>query len=106
MKDGFLRVAAVTPKITVADCEENTGRILERAWEAYREGAVIIVFPELCITGYTCQDLFWQQELIESAKNSLEKIRKETEGMKGLLFVGLPWEHEGKLYNTAAVLNA
>ncbi|MDD2957689.1 MAG: NAD(+) synthase [Lachnospiraceae bacterium] len=103
MKDGFVKVAAVTPKIKVADCIYNTEVIEKYLEEAYENGAKIIVFPELCITGYTCQDLFWQEQLIQEAKASLKRIQESTEGKKALVFVGLPWEKEGKLYNVAAV---
>ena len=105
MKDGFIKVAACTPKIQVADCAYNTQRILEQLEEAYGEKAGIIVFPELCITGYTCGDLFWQEQLLRDAKESMLEIAAHTSGHEGLVFVGLPWEMEGKLYNTAAVLS-
>ena len=104
MKDGFVKVAALTPKIRVADCAYNTERICERIDEACRYGASILVFPELCITGYTCADLFWQETLLLAAKESLKQIVEFTKGKKALIFVGLPWEKDGKLYNVAAVI--
>ena len=73
MKDGFIKVAAATPDIQVADCVHNTREIVKKAKEMSREGARILVFPELCITGYTCQDLFQQDTLLESAKEQLLK---------------------------------
>lgn len=105
MKDGFIKVAAATPDIQVADCVHNTREIVKKAKEMSREGARILVFPELCITGYTCQDLFQQDTLLESAKEQLLKAAEELKEVPGLTFVGLPLEFHGKLYNTAAVLS-
>lgn len=105
MRDGFVKVAAVTPKVTVADVKENTKEIIEMILEADREGAKIIVLPELCITGYTCQDLFLQEILLREAKEALFQIAEQTAQSDALIFVGLPLEYRGKLYNTAAVLN-
>lgn len=102
MRDGFIKVAAITPKIKVADCIYNSEIICEQMEEAYSNGAKILVFPELCITGYTCQDLFWQEQLLQEAKKALNKIVNATRGKKALIFVGLPWEVDGKLYNVAA----
>ncbi|MGN0674118.1 MAG: NAD(+) synthase [Oscillospiraceae bacterium] len=105
MKDGFLRVAAVTPDIKVADCGYNADEIIRLAKEACQGGASLIVFPELCITGYTCGDLFLQKVLLDGAKNALVKISAETAECDALIVVGLPFELHGKLYNCAAVLN-
>lgn len=104
MRDGFIRVAALTPKIKVADCIHNSEAISAQIEEAYKNGGKILVFPELCITGYTCQDLFWQEQLLREAKAALLHIMEVSRGKKCLIFVGLPWEMEGKLYNVAAVL--
>ena len=76
MRHGFIKTAAVTPKIQVAQPEANGEEILRLAREAAGNGAKIIVFPELCITGYTCGDLFWQETLLESAKEAL--LREES----------------------------
>lgn len=105
MKQGFLKVAAATPKIKVADPEYNAGVILSQMQEAADSGAKIIVFPELCLSGYTCHDLFLQELLLEQCKEELCKLKKETETVDALVFVGLPMEKEGKLYNVAAVLH-
>ena len=105
MKQGFVKVAAATPKIAVADCKKNVEVILESIREMEEKGAKVMVLPELCITGYTCADLFWQGRLLEEAKESLQKIAKETADVDALIFVGLPLEVYGKLYNVAAVLN-
>ena len=102
MKDGFIRTAAVTPKIQVADPDANADEIIRLAAEAAENGAKIIVFPELCITGYTCGDLFLQELLLKNAKEALFRIIRETAGLDALIFAGLPWEKDGKLYNTAA----
>ena len=103
MTHGFIKTAAVTPKVQVADPEGNAREIIRLAKEAAGNGAKIIVFPELCITGYTCGDLFLQELLLESAKEALLQIIRETRELDALIFAGLPWEKEGKLYNVAAV---
>lgn len=105
MKHGFIKAAAGTPRIQVADCTHNGEEILRLVEEMERQGAGIMVFPELCITGYTCGDLFWQDLLLESAREQLLRIAGETAGVDALIFVGLPLEVEGKLYNVAAALN-
>lgn len=104
MKHGFIKVAAVTPKIKVADTVYNVEQICLRMDEAAGAGARIIVFPELCITGYTCGDLFWQEMLLEKAKEGLVQIAAHTGKVNALVFVGLPIIREGKLYNVAAAL--
>ncbi len=105
MKDGFIRVAAATPDIKVADCGYNADRIIELIKQAAEENASLVVFPELCITGYTCGDLFLQKVLLDGAKKALVKIAEETAGCDLLAFVGLPFEADGKLYNCAAAIN-
>lgn len=105
MRQGFVKVAAVTPDIRVADVEYNTEKICEAIEEAAVERAKIVVFPELCITGYTCSDLFQQTVLLKSARTALGKIAGYTRNQDMLIFVGLPLEVDGKLYNVAAALN-
>ncbi|MBQ8568917.1 MAG: NAD(+) synthase [Oscillospiraceae bacterium] len=105
MKDGFIKVAAVTPEIKVADCNYNAEQIISLAREAAAKGAKIIVFPELCITGSTCGDLFYQQTLIESAEKALDHILSETAELDALIAVGLPVKNKNCLYNCAAVIN-
>ncbi len=102
MNYGFVKTASVTPKIRVADVTYNGGQIEKMMREASANGAGIIVFPELCITGYTCGDLFSQDLLIKASKKELSRLVKVSEELSGLIFVGLPWEHRGKLYNVAA----
>ena len=104
MEQGFIKVAAVTPKIKVGDPKYNAQAILEKLEEAYEHEAKIIVFPELCVTGYTCGDLFLQELLLEEAKRQLAVIADATEGRDSLVLVGLPVERDGRLYNVAAVL--
>ncbi len=105
MRFGFIKVAALTPKIKVADVDYNTEQILTLMQEASGKGAKIMVFPELCITGYTCGDLFWQELLLKSAREALLRITEQTKEIDGLIFVGLPYEHQGKLYNVAAAVS-
>ena len=104
MKDGFIKVAALTPKIRVADCDYNAAKICLMIDEAWKEGAKLMVFPELCITGYTCADLFWQEALLKEAKHELYHIMMHSREKDALIFVGLPWEKDGKLYNVAAAI--
>ena len=105
MKDGFIKVAAVTPKIRVADTTYNGELIRELMEETVEKGAKVVVFPELCITGYTCGDLFWQDKLIKSAEEELLKIAEASEQLDGIFFVGLPFAVGGKLYNVAAAIS-
>lgn len=105
MKDGFIKVSAATPDVRVGDCEYNADEIIRMVYEMEAQGAKVMVFPELCITSYSCGDLFWQETLLNEAKVQLMRIAKETEAVDGLIFVGLPLEYNGKLYNVAAGLN-
>lgn len=105
MKQGFVKVAAVTPDVRVADVDYNTEKICAAIDDAAQERAKIVVFPELCITGYTCGDLYLQDVLLNSTKKALKKIAKYTQDKDMLVFVGLPLDMEGKLYNVAAALN-
>lgn len=105
MRHGFVKTAAVTPKIRVADPVYNAAAIRTELDKAYERGAKIIVFPELCLTGYTCEDLFLQEALLETAKKELVSLAACTQGKDALVFVGMPVEKEGKLYNVAAVLS-
>ncbi len=104
MKHGFVKVAAVTPKIKVADPHYNAKVISKEIEEASERGAKIIVFPELCLTGYTCGDLFLQELLLTQALAALSEVTSATEGTDALVFVGLPLIKKHKLYNVAAVL--
>lgn len=105
MRQGFVKAAAVTPKIKVADTKYNAELILDMMKESTQQGAKIVVFPELCLTGYTCQDLFLQERLLQGAKDALMKLVKESASLDAIFFVGLPFEILGKLYNVAAVFS-
>lgn len=104
MRHGFVKVAAATPRVVVADPVENVMRIEAEIRAAARQGAKVIVLPELCITGYTCGDLFWQELLLREAREQLLVLGEHTRDLDTLIFVGLPFTHKGKLYNVAAAL--
>ena len=105
MKDGFVRCGAATIDIRVADTDYNTENIIKAINSAADNGIKLIVLPELCITGYTCGDLFLQKTLIDSAKQSLIKIAGDTKNLDIVSVVGLPYVVNQKLYNCAAVIN-
>lgn len=103
MKDGFIKAAAGTPEIRVADCAYNMGSVLKLIKEAESKGVKVLALPELCLTGYTCSDLFLQQALIKGAEEALSYILASTADADMLFTVGLPVFMNGKLYNCAAV---
>ncbi len=105
MRDGFIKVAAVTPEVKVADVSANVEQILFHMKEATSRGAKVVVFPELVITGYSCRDLFHQGTLLRKAKEGLFLLTAATEELDAIFFVGLPISVQGKLYNVAAVLH-
>lgn len=105
MRHGFVKVAAVTPKIKVADTSYNGELIRKLMKKTAKAGAKVVVFPELCITGYTCSDLFLQEKLLTSALDELVKISECSQNIDGIFFVGLPLEINGKLYNVAAAVS-
>lgn len=105
MKNGFVKVAAATPDIRVADVEFNTQNIINVMEEAQKNGAKILVFPELCVTGYTCSDLFDHSVLLKASRKALLEIAENTNDKDMLVFVGAPLEVNGKLYNVAAAMN-
>jgi len=105
MMYGYVRAAAASPEIRVADCVFNRHVIIETIYEASKLGTDIIVFPELCMTGSTCGDLFFQENLVREAENSLQLIAEYTTGKNILVVVGLPYIFSEKLYNCAAVLH-
>lgn len=107
MKDGFIRVGAATPEIRVADCDYNADRIIELIREAKEKDVSVLVFPELCITGATCGDLFLHKTLLDGAERALEKILEATKRMKMLIVVGMPLakiEHASALYNCGVII--
>ena len=101
---GFYRIASVCPALKVADTEYNTEEIIRCGLFAKNEGAAVVVFPELCITGYTCSDLFHQELLLKKSFASLLKIAKAFDDSDMVVAVGLPLRMFGKLYNCAALL--
>ncbi len=103
MKDGFIRVAAATPEIQVADCIYNREQIEGMMKEAYEHQASLIVFPELCMTGYTCGDLFLQDLLLSQTVEELKKLLEASKTVDILTAVGMPLEVYGKLYNVAVL---
>lgn len=105
MRDGFVKCAAMIPSIKVADCANNEAEIIRLIDEAATSGAKVVVFPELCITSYTCGDLFLQDSLLNGAIASLIRIAKHSEGLDMIAFVGLPFMYGNKLYNAAAAVS-
>ncbi len=105
MYHGFIKVAAITPEVRVADPVFNADEILKQIRLCEEQHVKIMVFPELALTAYTCGDLFLQSRLLEEAKEQLWRICEETQDNEALIFIGLPAEIRGKLYNAAAVLH-
>lgn len=105
MRDGFIMVATATPTVTVADCEANAKAIIDCIQDMDAVGAKLMVLPELCITGYTCSDLFWQSRLLDEAEAALATIASACANVDALVFVGLPLRARGKLLNVAAVIS-
>ncbi len=104
MQYGFLRCAAVSPTLRVADCAYNAQAVIEAMQQAEGNGVRLLCLPELCLTGYTCSDLFLQQTLYEGAEKALVQILEASRGLNMVVLVGLPVQVGGKLYNCAAVL--
>lgn len=102
---GFVRVAAATPSVLVADCDYNTSEIIKLIKEAEAKHSGVIVFPEASITAYTCADLFHQQTLLKGAITSLEYILKETISLNIIAIVGMPLEVSNQLYNVGVVIS-
>lgn len=102
---GFLRVAAVVPALRVADVASNTQAIIEALAQAAERSCQLALFPELCITGYSCADLFYQSLLRDQARSALQAIAKAAGRSQIAVVVGLPLEVDGRLYNCAAFLN-
>lgn len=105
MDFGFVRVAAVVPRVKVADVNANVAEICRLAEEAERQEVSIAVFPELSVTGYTCADLFGQQLLIGEAEEGIKQLKSFSRGKKLTMVVGVPVRVAGNLYNCAAVIH-
>ena len=104
MRDGFLKAAALSPALRVADCAYNTQQIIAQLKDAAARGVKLAVFPEFCLTGYTCGDLFLQHTLQQGALTGLQSILDASRELDVVALVGLPLLVRGKLYNAAAVL--
>ena len=104
MKDGFIKVAAGTPEIRVADCAHNAQACLDLIRRAREQGVKVLCLPELCLTGYTCGDLFLQQSLLRGAEDALAAVLEATREVDMLITLGLPVRHNHKLFNCAAVM--
>ena len=105
MRDGFIKVAAATPEVKVADIAFNLAEIKRRITEAAAGGAKLIVFPELSISAYSCRDIFFNDLLLQKSREALLDIADFSTDIDALIFVGLPISHNGKLYNVAAAVN-
>lgn len=104
MKNGFIRVGYATPNVKVADVVNNEGEIIKKIDWAYENKLSILTLPELCVTGYTCGDLFFQQKLLAEAETAVLRIAEHTKGMQLFVFVGAPISKDGKLYNCAVAI--
>ncbi|MBO5416396.1 MAG: NAD(+) synthase [Clostridia bacterium] len=103
MIHGFVKVAAATPRVSVADCKANLREMRRIFDDACERGVKILVYPELCITGYTCADLFYSDVLLTSARDALIKFAKSTSDSDMISIVGLPLVVNDKIYNSAAI---
>ncbi|HBN82203.1 MAG TPA: NAD(+) synthase, partial [Ruminococcaceae bacterium] len=104
MRDGFFRIAAATPSIRVADCDHNAEAVVSLMREAAQKQVGAVVFPELCLTGYTCGDLFRDSTLIGGAELALQRLLTETAPLDVIALVGLPVAVGAELYNAAALI--
>ena len=101
----FLKVCAATPSLQVADCHYNVEQILNCIQQSTTEGASVVLFPELCMTGYTCADLFLQTTLLEECENAVARLLEATKTNEQLIIIGAPITHYNHLYNVAMVLH-
>ena len=101
---GFVRCASAVPKLKVADCKYNTGEIIKLINAASQKDVELLVFPELCITGYTCADLFFQSSLINTAEECLSMIAEATKNKNTVVVVGLPVNIGNSLYNCSVAV--
>ena len=105
MQHGFIKAAAITPKVRVADVDYNKEQIIQGMYDASAAGAKILVFPELAVTGYTCGDLFLQRRLLDKAQEALAEIVDASNNVDGIIFLGTLWVENGKLYNVMVAMN-
>ena len=104
MNYGFVKTACATPTIKVADCVYNSEQIISQISFASQHGASLVVFPELCVTGYTCADMFMHNFLLEHAQQAVERIMSRTKTMGIMAIIGVPVAVKDALYNCAAVI--
>ena len=101
----FIRVATAIPEVILGNVKENVASIMTFVKKAYDEGADVVLFPELCVTGYTCQDLFLQETLITAAESCIEEIKRASNNYPGLvIIVGSPIRENGYLLNAAVII--
>ena len=104
MNNGFVRVAAAIPELRVADCIYNVARMTELVRKGEDEKVQVICFPELSLTGYTCADLFQQQQLLDDSQKALNELQLLTFATTSVIIVGVPVRVQSHLFNTAVVL--
>ncbi len=105
MKDGFIKVAACSPKIRLGDPKYNADLIIDAIKRAAKEGVTLIAFPELVMTGYTMGDLFEHELLLDCVERELIRIKKAVDGLHIIAVVGAPLRYCGKLLNCAAIIS-
>lgn len=103
-RHGFLRVALAVPQVNLAQPAENARTILRLMAQAAAQGAQVVVFPELCLSGYSCDDLFHQDVLLEACQDALREVCQGSQQISVAALVGLPWRHQGHLFNCAALV--
>ena len=105
MKDGFVSVAAITPDVRVADVDFNVDAIAKAVRAACKRGAKVVATPELGVTGYTCEDLFWQDALLSAAEHAVATLADKLASLDAIVFVGVPVRVNAKLYDCAVALS-
>lgn len=105
MSFGFVKAGAYTPKIKVADVKHNLSEIKKGITEGKNKGVRLLVFPELCVTGYTCGDLFYSNVLLEAADGAMKEIAEFSKNTDMLIFIGMPFKVNGLIYNVAVGIN-
>src|ERR1044071_2641987 len=102
---GFVRVAVGIPEARVADPSFNAGKTIELMEKAERERAVLVLFPELGLTAYSCEDLFHQQALLDAAREALANVLKASQGLNLIAVVGMPLQIDHLLFNCGVILS-
>ena len=101
----YIRVASAVPKLSVGNVEYNTNEIIKKLDESVKNNTDVIVFPELCLTGYTCADLFFQKPLLNATNNAIKTLLEKSKNVSGIIIIGAPLDIQGQLYNCAVVIN-